>query len=471
MADPVSNDATDAAEGALSRSARWLGLFIGGVWLVVLYVVFILLVVFSLSAHQLQYAISQARIDDKPVALWSVTQQHGEWKVQKTRLDAATGQLVTARGQIADLEKEQFALQGEQARAKFQCEQIVAKVRDYVLEKYPGVNLQRYFCTLSDTQQIRELVSGGATNSPADLDYQKRISDADSVVNEYNFLIERLTLLRNSIAVSEAKASTAENEIAAAKEAIAKILGGTESGVGIGDFLGSLAYFEAKEQESAVGELLPDFTAMPPDMLTLILVMAMGALGGTIHLTRRYFKAGDDGAIQISTGPVSYFVFRPFLGAITAFAVYVLAKAGVLVISAPSVGEDSASLSPFFVSFLGIISGLLAEQALDTIQRAGTAWFSQSETAGRARWGFGLAAALGRDAQDAAGKDAFEKQKRELAETLGVSAKQLDEWIAEEKPVPPPQQMLIAAYLHRSPRELFSDMRSTRTVGTVDEET
>jgi hypothetical protein len=159
MADPVSNDATDAAEGALSRSARSLGLFIGGVWLVVLYVVFILLVVFSLSAHQLQYAISQARIDDKPVALWSVTQQHGEWKVQKTRLDAATGQLVTARGQIADLEKEQFALQGEQARAKFQCEQIVAKVRDYVLEKYPGVNLQRSFCTLSATQQIRELVA------------------------------------------------------------------------------------------------------------------------------------------------------------------------------------------------------------------------------------------------------------------------------------------------------------------------
>jgi hypothetical protein len=216
------------------------------------------------------------------------------------------------------------------------------------------------------------------------------------------------------------------------------------------DLLLSLEFLKAVEDSYRWGSIVPNFTSMPPDMLTVILVLAMGALGGTIHLTQTYLEHEAKGRASES-GYVTtrgYYLFRPLLGAITAFSVYILAKAGVLVISAPSSAGLGAELSPFFISFLGIISGLLAEQALDTIQRTGSNWFRASIAARRKRWAHGLQEALGDD----------EAQKQQLTNLLGVSAAELDTWLEEKAPIPEKHQTLIAAWLRKPKRDLFSDI-------------
>jgi hypothetical protein len=174
----------------------------------------------------------------------------------------------------------------------------------------------------------------------------------------------------------------------------------------------------------------------------------MGSLGGTIHLNRLYFDQRAD-RDQTRLGIVrttSYYVFRPFLGAITALSVYILAKAGVLIVSTPADASSGVGLSPFFVSFLGIISGLLAEQALDTIQTAGRNWFASSPKTGTDRWADKIKGLIA------------DKDKAPLANALGVSAEVLDGWIDQKAPVPERAQAVIAAWLKTPPRDLFTDI-------------
>ena len=108
---------------------------------------------------------------------------------------------------------------------------------------------------------------------------------------------------------------------------------------------------------------------MPTATLTLIVTLAMGALGSVLFLTTSFFRDRESMAF-------SWYIFRPFLGMITALAMFVFAKAGQITITEPSITTmQSHELNPFLVSFLAIISGLLSEQAIDRISRTGRGIF------------------------------------------------------------------------------------------------
>ena len=227
-------------------------------------------------------------------------------------------------------------------------------------------------------------------------------------------------------------------------------INGQKTDVGIADFIWARSFLSGVESRGTFSEIIPDFTSMPPDLLVLILVLLMGALGGTIHLTRKYFYDkkqyyNKDNDFIIEAG---YYLFRPVLGAVTALCVYILAKAGVLIISTPASPTSGASLSPFFVSFIGIVSGLLAEQALDTIQKTGSSWFAPSVAIGRERWTLGF-----EDALNSSGTS-----KSELANMLGVSPETIDQWAGGASSIPVQAQQIIAAWLRKPARELFSDI-------------
>ena len=121
---------------------------------------------------------------------------------------------------------------------------------------------------------------------------------------------------------------------------------------------------------------MPDpliFPTMPPAILTLILTLSMGALGSVIYVTRYYFSTEPARAF-------SWYIFRPFLGMITALAVYVFAKAGQLSFSDASLDSSlSEGLNPFVLSFLAIISGLLSEQAITWLTRSGSRLFGEPD--------------------------------------------------------------------------------------------
>jgi len=104
------------------------------------------------------------------------------------------------------------------------------------------------------------------------------------------------------------------------------------------------------------------FVAAPYDLLVMLLVMFMGALGGMVRLLRDY------GAADHPNPTAGEHFFIPLIGAVVAIGGYVLAKAGLLLLSSAQ-GENS--LSPFMISLVGIVSGLLAKEVIDTIAARG----------------------------------------------------------------------------------------------------
>ena len=123
----------------------------------------------------------------------------------------------------------------------------------------------------------------------------------------------------------------------------------------------------------ARGICFDKFTQLNRSVLVLLLTLAMGTLGSTIFITMEYI------AVQEITRPVSWYVIRPLLGMVTAIAIFVLAKAGQLTISADS---GSAELNPFVISFLAIISGMLTEQAIEKIGKSAGVVFKSGDSAG-----------------------------------------------------------------------------------------
>ena len=120
-----------------------------------------------------------------------------------------------------------------------------------------------------------------------------------------------------------------------------------------------------------VSSILGLFFYLPSYMVTLLLTLAMGALGSVIFTTHKLFK----GKSEQPNHRASWYFMRPFLGMTLAFAMYILAQAGQFAMTDPS-GAVS-DLNPFTIAFLGIISGLLAENVYDLIVRTGERWFTR----------------------------------------------------------------------------------------------
>lgn len=114
------------------------------------------------------------------------------------------------------------------------------------------------------------------------------------------------------------------------------------------------------------------FVEIPYDLLVLLLVMLMGALGGMVRLLRDY---GDPSRTNPSSR--DYF-FIPLIGSVVAIGGYVLAKTGLLLLSS---SREETSLSPFMISLVGIVSGLLAREVIDNIAGAGRKLLTARETA------------------------------------------------------------------------------------------
>jgi hypothetical protein len=114
----------------------------------------------------------------------------------------------------------------------------------------------------------------------------------------------------------------------------------------------------------------PFFTS-PYDLLVLLLVMMMGAIGGVVRLLRDYGSS-------IHPDPSSKdYLFIPLIGSVVAIGGYVLAKTGLLLLSST---QSETSLSPFMIGLVGIISGLLATEVIETIESSGRKILGRSVT-------------------------------------------------------------------------------------------
>lgn len=182
--------------------------------------------------------------------------------------------------------------------------------------------------------------------------------------------------------------------------------------------------------------------AIPAEVLTLVLALVLGALGGTLHMTKVTID-GDENP------PGLWYLFRPCQGILMALVVFVLLKAGQLTMGA----ADNDTLNPYFVAFVGTVSGLLSPDAYRLVQRAGASLIPAGDDA-TDRWAIGLAQAMQDNGVDAA----------TLAQGIGVRIEDLTAWMSETAPVPAVQQRVVAAWLHADPRRLFTSDRPPQIV-------
>jgi len=101
----------------------------------------------------------------------------------------------------------------------------------------------------------------------------------------------------------------------------------------------------------------------PFSMQTLLFTMFMGILGSVIT----FFRDVVDGTVKRRWIRL---IYRPMLGAMLALGVYGLMKAGVVILSQSSGSESSGdALNPYFVGFLGLMSGVSSETIIDRIRK------------------------------------------------------------------------------------------------------
>jgi hypothetical protein len=159
-------------------------------------------------------------------------------------------------------------------------------------------------------------------------------------------------------------------------------------------------------------------------------------------MTNAYFK---DREREVTIG--SYFLHLS-VGAVTALAIFIVAKAGVPVIADASRLGGDAAINPYFVSFLAIVSGLLSENALASIEAQGKRVFGEGSPEPD-RW---VRADLTADTAKEG------RSIKELAAYLDDNETMTTAMLKGEEKIEPSKQHVIAVYLRRPVREIFTDI-------------
>lgn len=182
--------------------------------------------------------------------------------------------------------------------------------------------------------------------------------------------------------------------------------------------------------------LYSEFLKEPPQILVLQLTIVMGMLGSVITMTWSFINKDSGFTFR-------RFLILPFVGAMSAFIIFVFVKAGQLTLTA---GGASEPLNPFVLSFVGIISGLLSERAYARMSEVGSNFFRVAED--EPRYGIDLRTAL---EQGGVGET-------ELAGYLKLTDEEATRLLDGKSPATSLQQQLVAACLRRAVRELFTDL-------------
>lgn len=113
----------------------------------------------------------------------------------------------------------------------------------------------------------------------------------------------------------------------------------------------------------------------PPNLLSTILVLLMGALGSLLYLFPAYLN-------RAAPVTVAEIIVRLIFGMCAALAFYVLANAAVASFAITTSAQaaqptTSAALNPFTISLIGIVAGVMSEDIAKWIQERGKGILSQ----------------------------------------------------------------------------------------------
>ncbi len=414
----------------------WSGIYIFIIAITSLYLVSVLL-----TSLQFQYRASVKQENDKRYSIWSIAQLSRSQADRRSRAAQITLQISEVREKTQENVIKLNEINHEINKNFSQygvLQNRAAGVLKVPLEKREG-----FLSDLRDTQLgllLAELDRRKSSSARAPDNLEPLIAEFErNTAREAELEGRQATLIRNS-KDNENLIKELEVEAAGLKsrdDIFKDYANGTTSRPpqGLRDLV---------DQHFVIRSTFGSLSVMaefPSELLTILLVLSMGALGSIIHLAQLLIADAD-------RAKTTYFAFRPLFGALVALSVFVLVKAGVLVAASAAFDSQAGQgLNVFFLSFLGLVSGLLSDQFIELVRNAGSSWF-RTTGADKRRWAVGIIGIMEDEG----------RKLQNLMRYLPVDERVVSRWLDGLDPVPADAQTVISAWLDRPTREIFSDI-------------
>ena len=399
-----------------------------------------LLCILVLACTLTQTRLSTISIDGVTISIWKLDDTRTQWKKIRDRIRDQSEALIKAKQELDDAQQSLANDYGVYRPARTPLDAELQAFKAAISGYEPDLAKT---IVGSPGEQVGMLNTAKDRLLKAHPELQESISKIAELDKTYEpIYAERMTL--------EAKATAKEGQVKALHDSLTSLQDSLD---------GLFRQFSTKSLddptrvrlENALFELYSGkilgasmnwLLIMPPDILTLALVILMGVLGSALQMTHALFRQN-----RIER-PGAYFL-RLGVGAITALVIFIVAKAGVPVIADASRLGGDAPINPYFVSFLAIISGLMSENAIMMVQAQGAKFFATETAADPQRWArFDL-------------HDTFAKANRSpsnVRQLLNVEDAQFEGWISGKDALPGAAQTMIAGVLGMPLRELFTDI-------------
>jgi hypothetical protein len=407
---------------------------LGAVWVTLVALLTTLFAVYSLSAFQVQVRIQSFSAKGLSYSIWNIDRLKLQQEILERDQQSLEDGLRDHQAKTAKVKNDRAQVQLDLWRQEGELDNILYRLlgriaqKDASYSKLPEGYGYQVFTTL---QSKLETLGLSQVTQQLQADYEALYAKADITQAQVRALDKQL----EAMGVEAGKRTEELNS--KRKEAGDLVDGDAAVKNQVLDFASEVKVLDQYT-------FLRALTRIPNEMLVLLLIVAMGLLGSSIYLMRSLFVGGAEVDFQIV-------LFRQFLGALTALMMFVVVKAGVLVVSDPRSTGQSGALNPFLLAFLGIIAGLISEQVIERISQWGRDWLRDARV-GNNRFARGVQAEI----------DAQKKSIDDLAKFFDDKKELVAAWLTENEPIPAPAQAIIAAWLNKSERDLFSDTPKNR---------
>jgi hypothetical protein len=434
---------------------RLAGLGFAGAWLILLIAgsVFVAVLIFSATQFQLRFA--NFVVDGGSLSIWKAEQLRAEWRASRDFSGIIVGQAKVALSESQKALTKALSARSQAQLAASPARQALLSSRLTLLTKIQNIDEQlgKRLEPISSFTRNAESVSSDEFLQLVKSKTAELQSKDPTIVADLQKYTEARRDWEQKAADNEKKAA----DLSDLREAIGQNLADLKRARDGGRLIISSNEEEKPDQRAQIENAIYEFDAMydsrfgrlvyrltliPSDVLVLALVIIMGLLGSSLQLSYVYVT-------QFEAKNASFYIIRPLFGVITAFVIFIVAKAGIPLIADPTRLGANAPINPYFISFLAIISGLLSERALVSLMRIGSNYFRESDAGEPLRWARSNL------------KDEFKNSERDpdqLRKLLKAKDAEWDEWLQGKEPMPSSVQTMLAAVLQKPRRDLFTDI-------------
>ena len=399
--------------------------------------------IFVLSATLTQARISSLAIEGVSLSIWKLDTVRQQWATIRDQQQKQSKALGNAEIRRAETSGQKTAAESEYNIAR---DDLVSLLEEFNFRAKPfDAALTAAIAGQSPAEQVGRIEAAAETlrAHPELVPYIQRIRDDYTKFQDASV---KRTAKRGIDTAVVNEIANLKFGLQGSKEALEALFGTIKSNLDeAGRSRVESALYELQPTAGRLSRIHNKLMTAQPDVLTLSLVILMGVLGSALQITHAFFV---ENRIE---SPGSYFL-RVCVGAITALVIFIVAKAGVPVIADASKLGGEAPINPYFVSFIAIISGLMSENAIASVQARGAKFFGSD--AAPDRWA--------REDLNAMLLPP-DLSLKAISGFLGMTEDATKSILSGKVQATSDQQRTISLYLRRPVRDLFSDLPPATT--------